>query len=131
MTRIESDDPKAWFAKAEADMLSATILIKSGAPVTDMVCYHCQQCAEKFLKGYLKSRGIKFKWVHDLEYLIELCATCDEQFNELKPIAEVLTRSAEQSRYPSEDPSPTSREAHAALRGAERIRNLIMLKAGS
>lgn len=87
MKAIESDDPRAWFVKAEADLLSAEILLQSGAPVTGMVCYHCQQSAEKFLKGYLTFHQMKFKWVHDLEYLIELCAVGDDQFNELKPIA--------------------------------------------
>ena len=47
----ESDDPRQWFAKAEADRASALILVKSGVGVRDVVCFHAQQCGETYLKG--------------------------------------------------------------------------------
>lgn len=130
MKRRESDDPKAWFGKGEEDRLSATLLMQSNQRVTDMVCYRAQQCAEKDMKGYLKSRKVQFKWVHDLEYLVNLCGTCDAEFNQLKPLAEGLTRSAELSRYPSDDDAATVEETRAASDAPERIRELVLRKFG-
>lgn len=39
-----------WVAKAENDLLAATLLLKLGrqAPA-DAICFHAQQCAEKYL----------------------------------------------------------------------------------
>ena len=44
---------KAWVAKAEQDFQAATFLAgKRKKPVPEIVCFHCQQAAEKYLKGY-------------------------------------------------------------------------------
>ena len=39
--------------------------MSAGNPLPAMACYHCQQCAEKYLKGFLVSRSIEFRPVHD------------------------------------------------------------------
>ena len=39
-------------------------------PVYDSVCFHAQQCAEKYLKARLYEADIKFKPVHDLLVLL-------------------------------------------------------------
>ena len=41
-----------WVDKAEADYQSAVALgRRRKAPLPDIVCYHCQQCVEKYLKA--------------------------------------------------------------------------------
>ncbi|WP_071527339.1 HEPN domain-containing protein [Nodosilinea nodulosa] len=49
----KSNLPEAWFAKAEAGLQAAELLLNTTTPLLDIVCYHAQQCAEKYLKGYL------------------------------------------------------------------------------
>jgi HEPN domain-containing protein len=44
-----------WVAKAEADYRAAMALDPVDLP--DVVCSHCQQCVEKYLKAGLVSRG--------------------------------------------------------------------------
>ena len=44
---------KAWFKKAENDLINAENTIKMESPPTDTICFHAQQCAEKYLKGFL------------------------------------------------------------------------------
>lgn len=45
---------KEWILKAEQDFNAANLLMYAGeAPIPDYVCFHCQQCAEKYLKAYL------------------------------------------------------------------------------
>jgi len=57
-----------WVEKAEADYQAAVALNRRlKTPLPDAVCYHCQQCAEKYLKAYLIARGIVPSRTHDLE----------------------------------------------------------------
>jgi HEPN domain-containing protein len=61
-----------WVAKAEADF--ATLERESRArskPNYDAVCFHAQQCAEKFLKARLCEAGIELAKIHDLVALLE------------------------------------------------------------
>jgi HEPN domain-containing protein len=44
---------KAWFKKAENDLINAEHTMTMAEPPTDTVCFHAQQCAEKYLKGFL------------------------------------------------------------------------------
>ncbi|MCE9531588.1 MAG: HEPN domain-containing protein [Planctomycetes bacterium] len=43
--------------KAEADFAAANDLAPRSQPVHDIVCFHCQQCAEKYLKALLEELG--------------------------------------------------------------------------
>jgi len=36
---------RAWFKKAENDLINAENTIKMEAPPTDTICFHAQQCA--------------------------------------------------------------------------------------
>jgi len=47
----------------------------------DIICFHCQQCIEKYLKAFLMYHEIVFPKTHDLEYLVELCLPIDDYFN--------------------------------------------------
>ncbi len=42
---------------------------------TDTVCFHAQQCVEKYLKAVLVSEAIDFPKTHDLEELMDRSAT--------------------------------------------------------
>ncbi len=98
-------------------------------PLYEQCCYHAQQCAEKYLKGYLKSKNIAFRWVHDLQYLVELCGTCDPSFVKLASDAEMLTRLAEPSRYPMPAEMEISApQARAAMQVANLVRSAVLSK---
>ena len=38
------------------------------------IVYHAQQCAEKYLKGYLVFHGVDFPYTYSISRLLELCA---------------------------------------------------------
>ena len=47
-----------WADKAEADYKAAVALNRRRKePLPDIVCYHCQQSAEKYLKALLEELG--------------------------------------------------------------------------
>ena len=51
-----------WVEKAENDLKNAAHTIKMGEDCpTDTVCFHAQQCVEKYLKAFLVSTGIDFR----------------------------------------------------------------------
>ena len=54
----------AWFAKADDDLVLARRALGPDRPLPDLACYHAQQCAEKYLKGYLVAHGVPFRFVH-------------------------------------------------------------------
>jgi hypothetical protein len=57
-----------WIKKAEQDFSDAHA---KGISV-DLVCFLCQQCVEKYLKGYLEESDIPFPKIHDLDTLLNL-----------------------------------------------------------
>src|SRR5687768_252069 len=63
-----------WVTKADNDFYSADILLHSGdVPFPDTACFHCQQCAEKYLKAFLTDHLIRFERTHVLTDLLGLC----------------------------------------------------------
>ncbi|NMF86271.1 HEPN domain-containing protein [Nodosilinea sp. P-1105] len=123
----KSNQPDAWFTKAEADLRAAELLLKTANPLLDIVCYHAQQCAEKYLKGYLILRSVSFKFVHELVYLTRLCVDQDPAFSEIIDIASELQDYATGVRYPDDDlDEPTFQEAERAVNFAKEIKAFIM-----
>jgi HEPN domain-containing protein len=64
---------REWVRKAENDLANAVHTLKLGAGgPTDTVCFHGQQCVEKYLKALLVLRAVDFPRTHDLEKLVSL-----------------------------------------------------------
>ena len=61
-----------WAQKAERDY--AAIALHQGAedPDFDIICFHAQQCIEKYLKAWLQETNIRFAKTHDLKELLDL-----------------------------------------------------------
>ncbi len=60
MTPEGRDYIQKLITKAEHDLLAAENLIHSKPQVLDAACFHCQQCAEKYLKAFLFSKDVDF-----------------------------------------------------------------------
>ena len=64
---------REWVAKADNDLKTAVHTLKLGQECpTDTVCFHAQQCVEKYLKAYLVLQGVDFPKTHDIERLVAL-----------------------------------------------------------
>ena len=64
---------REWFDKAERDLLTADTMLGVSPAPTDVVCFHCQQAAEKYLKALLAFAGEPIPRTHNLEDLFEQC----------------------------------------------------------
>jgi predicted nucleotidyltransferase len=64
---------RQWVAKAESDLKTAAhiLRLKVDCP-TDAVCFHAQQCVEKYLKALLVLNGIEFSRTHQISVLVAL-----------------------------------------------------------
>ena len=117
---------RAWFEKADQDLEMARRALGPEKPLPGMACYHAQQCAEKYLKGYLIAQSISFRFVHDLVYLTQLCAAQELVFEELMSAAEILGEYGVTMRYPMEDSEePDIESAREAIELAEQVVALV------
>ncbi len=118
---------QAWFAKADEDLELARRALGPGRPLSALACYLAQQCAEKYLKGYLVAHDVPFRLVHDLDYLIQLCAPLNPAFESLTPAAEILNTYISTGRYPSEDAEEADLQAaQEAIHQAQQIVDFVL-----
>jgi HEPN domain-containing protein len=111
---------RAWVRKAEADIRGAVSLARIKPSVHDLVCFHCQQCAEKYLKALLEELGIAVAKTHDLDKLLTVLQPHQPSLRPLKRGLLFLTDFAVDTRYPGN--SANQRQAQAALRWAKEVR---------
>jgi HEPN domain-containing protein len=118
-----------WVEKAEEDFEAADALLYGReVSIATVVCFHCQQCAEKYLKAYLQEHLVEFERNHELITLMNLCASLDPEFRLLKRDLESLKTYAVAVRYPGFH--VTKKSAEEAFRSAKRVRKLIRSKLG-
>ena len=84
------------------------------------VCFHAQQCAEKYLKAMLVARGFKFSKVHDLLVLSDECVQASVLLSLPEDQLSILSSYAVRVRCPGDDPTPD--EAREALKIAKAVR---------
>jgi HEPN domain-containing protein len=113
-------ETRAWVRKAEADWGVAVREAATVDPARDVVCFLCQQCAEKYLKALLHEIGLPAPKIHDLDQLLSDLLPHQGSLKRLRSRLVILSRYAVDYRYPGF--SATVREMRAALRHAARIR---------
>jgi HEPN domain-containing protein len=117
-----------WVRKAEEDWRGAQALSEREELLRDLVCFHCQQSAEKYLKGLLQDYGVVAPRTHDLEDLLDLLLPLDPTLAPLRRPLSSLTRFAVDYRYP--DWRTTLRQMKSALRNTGRVRRELRTRLG-
>ena len=111
---------KEWLEYAETDLASAEFLLAMYPLPIAIICYHCQQSAEKCLKGLLAVKNQVPLKTHDLPLLID---SCKKFFPEVKIVLEqcvALNPFSIQPRYPREL-LITERDMKAAIENAKAV----------
>ena len=116
---------RAWVEKAEHDLTTAEHTLKLGDDCPfDTVCFHAQQCVEKYLKTLLVLHQQDFPKTHDLAVLARLLPS------DVLPKVDTdalltLNRYPIEARYPG-DWEPMSRhDAEEAVGVAQRLRTVV------
>ena len=114
-------DVRDWVVKAEEDYETARTLVrKRKHNLSNAVCFHAQQCAEKYLKAFLIFHRIAFPKTHDLLDLLELAKKVDPTLELLKSDLAYLEPYAVEFRYPGE--FATRQEAKRSARVMAHVR---------
>ncbi len=126
MRQHEADE---WIRYAEVDFRTAAALDPADVPPS--ICFHCQQCIEKYLKAaILEHGGIPEEYRHDLTQANNALAARDSRFRPLSDRLKQLNRYAVDVRYPGFDASREDAEAAIALTSDLRheLRALLQLE---
>ncbi len=91
-----------WIYRACMDADAASQLVETQLrPPIEVVCYLCQQAAEKILKAYTIAKTGSRTKTHDLDELLNECAQYSADFNSLKLSCSSVAAYLAIGRYPS------------------------------
>ncbi len=92
-----------WVAKAEGDfaMMERECQVRED-PNYDGICFHAQQCAEKYLKARLCEADISFSKIHDLVALLEQALGVEPGWEAFREDLAYLSDFSVTFRYPGE-----------------------------
>ena len=109
-----------WVRKAESDHAVAKQIARGSEPHHNEVCFHAQQCSEKYLKAALVELSQPVPRTHILEDLVHDLLPFHPSLRSLRRGMRFLTRFAVATRYPGKD--ATKQQAVSALRWAGKVR---------
>lgn len=123
-------EAEKWIEFAENDYQAATLLSENIKPLLEIVCFHCQQCAEKYLKAFIIKNKSEIKLTHNLEELLKICVKIQNDFDSLIDNCIDLSDYAVETRYPYPFEINID-DMNKALKDMETIRNFILSKINS
>ncbi len=112
-----------WIEKAEEDYDMAQLAQQASRPFHNSICFHAQQCIEKYLKAWLQEMNVPVPRTHDLEALLALIVPTLPAWSQWQPDFKRITEYAVDSRYPGE--SATADDTQHAMRICEVVRHAI------
>jgi HEPN domain-containing protein len=121
MDEAKRDLVKGWLTKASRDLSAARLLAADQQAILDVAIYHCQQAAEKALKGILVYWDLRVEKTHDIGLLIERTMQIEPGFSAWRDVGDRLTPFATAYRYPGIEDLPEPEEFEEALDDAESI----------
>ena len=89
-----------WIQKAEGDYTTINLLVQSPISSKDVICFHAQQCIEKYLKAWLQENNVPTPKTHDLEELLNLIISFIPSWTSWFSDFSTLTEHAVDFRYP-------------------------------
>ncbi|MEW6240861.1 MAG: HEPN domain-containing protein [Chloroflexota bacterium] len=118
-----------WVSKAEGDFLTASREFRARkSPNYGAVCFHAQQCTEKYLKAVLQEKDKRIPKIHFLLELLAMILKFDGSYEFLKADLEVLEDHAVRFRYPGDFAEKD--EAQSAYAAAGAVRTFVRQKLG-
>lgn len=119
---------KAWLKKAAYDLKAAEVDVAASPPLLEDALFHCQQAAEKAMKGFLTAHDIIFRKTHDLDQLAKTCEGLDSSLTPILDAARDLTVFAWVFRYPGEADPPSELEVGEFIAVARQVYQGILRK---
>jgi HEPN domain-containing protein len=119
------EELRQWFEIADTDLASAKYLTAMRHPRPDqIICFHCQQAAEKYLKGFLFENHSDPPKIHDLLELLKMCEKIFPSFDSLSTQCGFLDAFSVIPRYPQET-QITPDDVSLAIRYANEVKDFV------
>ena len=115
-----------WVQRGEADYKTAKWLQQAPDPVHDAICFHAQQCIEKYLKAWLQEANIPMPRTHNLEELLALIVQTLPDWSDWQPDFKVIMGYAVDPRYPGD--ARTANDTHHAMHICEEVRQAVRMQ---
>ena len=127
----QSEHARRWMEKARSDLLNADNNLASSEVPYDTVCFHCQQAAEKLLKGLLVAHGCEYPITHNLFVILEKVIEFDAAAESLRQSLALLNPYSVEVRYPGDAWMPSPDDAAEARQAAREIYDFMRSKLAS
>jgi HEPN domain-containing protein len=114
-------ETRAWLSRAASDLRAAEPALTAYPPLRSDCAFHCQQVAEKAMKGLLAWHSVPFRRVPSLAEIGEQCLQFEPSLRQIVDQAAPLTEYAWKFRYPGEVDEPTATEVQGALAAAHAV----------
>jgi len=112
---------RRWVGRARDDLLDADNNLRADETPLGLVCFHCQQAAEKYLKAFLAAQGEYPPPTHDLLVLLTEVRSMSPAVDSLWDDLAALTAYAVETRYPDDWSEPSREDAEEAREAAGRV----------
>lgn len=112
-----------WIQKAEGDHTIMHQNYHSSSPIHDAICFHAQQCIEKYLKAWLQEANIPFTRTHDLERLLNLILPTFPNWEVWQADFSTISEHAVDFRYPGK--AATATDAQHAVKTCDQVRQSV------
>ena len=89
-----------WIQKAERNYAAIKLHQQTEAPDFDTICFHAQQCIEKYLKAWLQETNIRFSKTHDLKGLLDLIVPIIPSWHAWQSDFRIIAPYSVEFRYP-------------------------------
>ena len=117
-----------WVEKAEEDFTAMNLLATARAEIQDTICFHAQQCIEKYLKACLQEATIRFSKTHDLAALLNLILPIVPGWSGWENDLKTVTYHAVDFRYPGRKAADA--DAEHAVQVCATVRSTIRAHLG-
>ncbi|MGL4620284.1 MAG: HEPN domain-containing protein [Chroococcidiopsis sp.] len=126
MNRAKQVLVRSWLKKAQRDLIAAQ---KLAVDLPDIAIYHCQQAAEKALKGFLIWHDSDPGDTHNINTLVREASAFQPEFTTSLKEAAYLSQYNQTYRYPreaTEDFNPSPGELKKAFRLAKQVYDTVI-----
>jgi HEPN domain-containing protein len=117
---------QGWLIKAQHDLATAHKLAQAPSPLLDTAIYHCQQAAEKVVKGFLAYHDQPVVKTHDVRFLVNQALAFESGFEDWIEAAAFVTPYATAYRYPDEVLEPEEGEFEMAKDAAAGLVEFVL-----
>ena len=112
-------------SRLREDVRVARACLSLDPPARGVAAYHCQQAAEKLVKGLLVAASTPFRKTHDMDELADLAASSYPECRDLLDTVRALTVWGFAYRYPGtediSEPLPSDAELRRTIDLVERL----------